>query len=120
MIDRYMLEINGFRKYANPSAQSRWNSWFFQKAVTDDKGIRYFIDIEEYDHTELVVLRNQQNLNRFLYEPEVILYGPTAGECMLRVKICDISATADVASLETYVDKLWHKLDCGYYELYNE
>lgn len=35
----------------------------------------------------------------------------------MHVTVCDTKATASLASLETYLDQLWHKLDCGYYEL---
>ena len=118
MICRESLELNGYRKYPNPLAESRWNSWFYQKAVRDDQGIRYFIDIQEYNYTELPMAGLQKG--GWKYEPDIVLYGPQVGECVLRVKVCDISATASVASLEAYVDQLWHKLGCGYYELYGE
>ena len=118
MICRDSLELNSYKKYPNHLAESRWNSWFYQKAVRDDKGIRYFIDIQEYDWQDMPRAPGCEQF-RISYEPEVVLYHEH-GEVALKVKICDISATSSVASLEAYVDQLWHKLGCGYYEMYNQ
>ena len=112
MVSEQELKQGGYRPWPNSLAQDAGDARFWQKIVKDQRGPRYFIDIHEYNWQQWP----QRPGPEITYEPRVVLYGQD-GECVMHVTVCDTKATASLASLETYLDQLWHKLDCGYYEL---
>ena len=115
MITKPELEQAGYKRWVNPPARESWDAWFWQKIVKDQRGIRYFIDIHEYNWRQFP----QHPGPEISYEPRVILYGQD-GECVMHVTVCNTSATSSLASLETYLEQVWLKLECGYYELHGE
>lgn len=115
MISVPELEQAGYRRWRNNMSQGDWDAWMWQKIVKDQRGTRYFIDIHEYNWQ----LFPQRLGLEISYEPRVVLYGQD-GECVMHVTVCDKTATASLASLEAYIDQVWNKLECGYYELHDE
>lgn len=109
MINAETLTANGYRRYndnRSPAATA-----LFQKRVTDERGIRYFINVVEYD---ISVIPNYPGPT-LRYEPDVRFYEGD-GEDAVNVSIM-LDRIKTVQDLESYVLHMWNKMSFGYYEL---
>lgn len=106
MINRQTLQEAGFRKFITPDHRT-----LFQKRVRDEKGTRYFIDVYEYDWVSMGI----NHPTPVSYEAQVHLYKGVIGESLMRVTVMDENANRSVDALEEFIDRLWDRMDAGYY-----
>lgn len=101
MITDKLLEERGYNKYKDYLYHS---DGLYQKRITDEKGIKYFIDIYKYE-PEVEAIETEYNVvlisDTENYNLEVTLYG-----------IKDMT----LDEIEEEVEKIWNSLGCKYYE----
>lgn len=82
----------------------------YQKKVTDDTGIKYFINAYEYNFES-----NYSKVNkiRYQFEEQFVLAN---NEAVIVTYLYDQSRT--LVEIETWFENVWLNLNCNYYELY--
>jgi hypothetical protein len=117
MLTQEALVESGYKRFPNPlpsRLDPEFNQYGYQKRVSDEKGIRYFIDVIQYNWKNVPGYPGAQ----LTYEPEVHLY---TSDCaaLIRVIVLNDAHCASVEALEAYVDQLWRQTGAGYYERFN-
>lgn len=105
------LIANGFREHKNDRTTSVWKyDMLFQKKVTDENGVRYFVDAMCYFH---------QNGSVDGWEIEVN-YNDGCAFCRpgMAMKICGFALKSEwtAANVIEWADELWQRLAPSYYE----
>ena len=101
MTDKVLLD-SGYREYPLPIGGEYANR-FFQKKIKDEKGIKYYIDVFEYE------LQNEYNYEFILYTStdkfyvKSLLYG---------------FESLTIEEIESEIEKIWAKCNFNYYEMY--
>jgi hypothetical protein len=101
MTEKVLLNA-GYREYEVPVIDQYANR-FFQKKIKDAKGIKYYIDVYEYELNDT-------------YDYEFILVSHT-DRFWVRTKIYSID-NMDLDEIEIVIENIWKKCNFNYYEKY--
>lgn len=94
-INNDILLANGYRQYEDHFYNAK-NLW--QKKVKDNKGIKYFIDIYEYNASYEVILTTNTNN----YTASLVLFG--------------FNKDINLIDIEKDIERFWITLGGNYYE----
>lgn len=106
MINRQMLVDSGYIDQG-----PYYGRKLFQKKFSNHRGVKYFIDIYEYNW-ELIGVSNREP--PFSYQPEITFYDFNCSQ-LFTMTVTNQDVTKDIDSLEAFVDNVWHTLNLGYY-----
>ena len=96
MINEKILKENGYKKYQDLLYTS---DCLYQKRITDEKGIKYFINFYKYGQEYEV----RMDIEKDIYSLELTLYAFN-------------SQTTSLEKVEKDIESMWKDLDCDYYE----
>lgn len=108
MTDELLLK-RGYKEYAPTQFHNEYIVKCFQKRFDDDKGKKYFINVDKYDMPEPVT-------DAFPYEFEVYL-SLKDGDA---IKMLLYGSDWDINTVEKYIEKLFSTGDYEYYELWED
>ena len=103
----------GYKQYRPTQFHSRWVSCCWQKRFDDERGKKYFIDINEYDNAEMKLrMSRPEDAPDYSYEYEMQMYAKGTHDA---VNLTFLSSwTLD--RVEEFVEKLWATGEFDYYE----
>lgn len=108
MQDQVDMNVSGYRKWVSHLNQVlKGTDTLYQKRITDEKGIRYFVDAWYYPSVAGTIVDD-----RFQFEVQFTL---PDGE-----KMNVMSFYKEVDKSEQLFDLMWNKLELGYYEEWGE
>lgn len=110
MIDGKNLEEHGYRKYRPTEFDSRFVVARYQKRFDDDIGKKYFIDVLEYDHSDIA--QKYDISDRYGNEFELYL---TFGDDDKPMKILMYCGWT-LEEAEKMAEMMWNNLFANYYE----
>lgn len=94
------LEDNGYTCYTSNTYKTIKNTdTLYQKRITNKIGIKYFIDLWYYEN---------------VWQPEAVFYD-IDNNALFEVTLYDASY---INIIEEKFEKIWSKMNCGYYERY--
>lgn len=103
MTDKVLLN-SGYKEYQVPTGEPYANR-FFQKKVKDKKGIKYFIDVYEYEIMDSMNYEFKLVCNQDKFWVRTTLY---AIDCLT------------IEEVEAEIENIWKKCKFNYYERYDE
>ena len=95
MIEK-ILENSGYKRYDDVFRSAYC---LYQKRITDEKGIKYFINFYKYGQEYEV----RMDIEKDIYSLELTLYAFN-------------SQTTSLEKVEKDIESMWKDLDCDYYE----
>jgi len=99
----------GYRNFTQRGVK-QYTDEGFQKKITDDSGIRYFITVFIYDWKDFPQVIDVKK-NRYSYEPDVQFRTDNPVNVQLL-------SPESIEEIETKLDTIWKALGCPYYERY--
>lgn len=116
-MDEKYLEERGYHKYKRTMFDSNWVSARYQKRFDDDTGKKYFLDILEYDNSDLKARMPDVNFQKYDYEFEVYLtfFGDEDKPIQ-----CKMYAGWTLEEAEMMAEKMFQTLGANYYEKWEE
>jgi hypothetical protein len=94
----------GYRMFAQPPGEA---TWLFQRAVEDEIGIRYYINIFFYDFSRF------NHPTGYGITAEIHTKTPYDDTVFFKMSVEDRHVIADV---EGFFDQAWAALNCQHYE----
>ena len=107
-----LLENNGYRKYKTNGKNDvtyPFSECFYQKRVTDEKGIKYHIQLICYSASPELNLKQSWLLDFSINEPFYTF----------REHYVKLETQEDLEKLEKKCELFWTVFKCEYYELYS-
>lgn len=103
----------GYKQYRPTQFHSRWVSRCWQKRFDDERGKKYFIDINEWDNHDMKArMSRPEDCPDYSYEYEMQMYAKDTHDA---VNLTFLSSwTLD--RVEEFVEKLWATGEFDYYE----
>lgn len=103
MTEQILLN-NGYKEFEIPPFDE-YVDRFFQKKIKDDKGIKYFIDVYEYEFMDSCNYEFRLTTNKDKFWVSARLYSID-------------NMTLD--EIEREIENIWKKCNFNYYELYED
>lgn len=104
----------GYKRWKRSAIDSESVECFFQKRITDESGIRYFINIKKWNFSEYKHVLN--GFPEISYEGETKLYMQNTHDA---INISCSSHINDIKTIETIFNNLWNTGMFEHYERWN-
>ncbi len=106
-------EAKGYKRFSNTHhLLGDYCSFGLQKLVSDEIGKKYYITVKVYDNSDLV--ERGQNISSWSYSPSLqfISEGVT-------FDFDPFFHDTTIEGMEKFIQGVWDKLDCDYYETWD-
>ena len=110
-MDWKLLEERGYHKYKPSHFDSQYVVAKYQKRFDDENGKKYFLDVLEYDHSDL----RQYNISDEKYGHEFELYLTFGGEEDRPMRVLMYCGWT-IEQAEEMTEMMWKNLGANYYE----
>lgn len=98
----------GFKEFVFSKVLHPYADKMFQKRYFDEKGIKYFITVSQFDFSKVVGYKGETF--RYTFENQFIL---PDGE---RINVESVFSNDSIQMAEEKFEEIWTKLNCQYYE----
>ena len=102
------LLMSGYKEFKKPEWVNEFVDKFYQKKITDEKGIRYFIDVYTYYDEESGLTDYEFRLNAEALANDK--------PCFCNVNLFGFDYEVTITDAETKIEVLWNAIGGIYYE----